>query len=57
MLRYSSFVCLILRFAQKLSTPSHFVTAPVGHAASLRCAGTSTASVSFGHLADVPVRP
>ncbi len=29
------------------STPSHLaVTAPVGHAAPLRCAGTSTASVS-----------
>ena len=28
------------------STPSHLtVTAPLGHAAALRCAGTSTASV------------
>ena len=31
-----------------LSTPSHLsVTAPAGHAAPLRCAGTSTASVSL----------
>ena len=31
-----------------LSTPSHLtVTAPVGHAAALRCAGTFTASVSL----------
>ena len=37
-------------FLQKscLSTPSHLsVTAPVGHAAPLRCAGTFTASVSL----------
>ena len=37
-------------FFQKscLSTPSHLsVTAPVGHAATLRYAGTSTASVSM----------
>ena len=31
-----------------LSTPSHLsVTAPVGHAAPLRCAGTCAASVSL----------
>ena len=33
------------------------VTAPVGHAAPLRYAGTSTALFPPGNLADAPVRP
>ena len=33
------------------------VTAPVGHAAPLRCAGTCAALFPPGNLADAPVRP
>ena len=33
------------------------VTAPVGHAAPLRSAGTCAALFPFGNLADAPVRP
>ena len=41
-----------------LSTPSHLsVTAPVGHAAPLRFAGTCAAQLPSGNLADAPVRP
>ena len=41
-----------------LSTPSHLaVTAPVGHAAPLRYAGTCAALFPSGNLADAPVRP
>ena len=40
--------CWALLQKSGLSTPSHLtVTAPVGHAAALHCAGTSTASVSL----------
>ncbi len=41
-----------------LSTPSHLaVTAPVGHAAPLRYAGTCAALFPPGNLAVAPVRP
>ena len=42
----------------RLSTPSHLtVTAPVGHAAPLRSAGTCAALFPSGNLADAPLRP
>ena len=41
-----------------LSTPSRLAaTAPVGHAAPLRSAGTCAASIFSENLADAPVRP